>query len=404
MIVENIPDEFKKALPILEKIREAGFEAYFVGGSVRDTLLGLPIHDVDIASSAYPEEIKQIFSKTVDTGVEHGTVMVLDHGTGYEITTFRTESTYQDYRRPDKVEFVRSLEEDLKRRDLTINALAMDDKGKIIDLFDGLKDLKNGIIRAVGNPEERFHEDALRMMRAVRFGSQLDFKVELDTFNAIKKNSHLLEKIAIERIHVEWVKLLLGKNPKQGLQEFLDTELYKYCPLFADKYAELKSILEFSDFKLNTEEECWILLSDVFKLKDTDISNLLRSWKSSNNIIKYVIAASLCVQKIKDSKLDIETYYQNGIEIILTANQIAKIRGFGMDDNELKINYDKLPIKSRKEMKINGKDLVQEAGVKPGKIMGEILNKLEKEIVFGNIINDKEILIENAKKLLEEKV
>ena len=145
MIVENIPDEFKKALPILEKIREAGFEAYFVGGSVRDTLLGLPIHDVDIASSAYPEEIKQIFSKTVDTGVEHGTVMVLDHGTGYEITTFRTESTYQDYRRPDKVEFVRSLEEDLKRRDLTINALAMDDKGKIIDLFDGLKDLKNGI-------------------------------------------------------------------------------------------------------------------------------------------------------------------------------------------------------------------------------------------------------------------
>lgn len=206
------------------------------------------------------------------------------------------------------------------------------------------------------------------MMRAVRFGSQLDFKVELDTFNAIKKNSHLLEKIAIERIHVEWVKLLLGKNPKQGLQEFLDTELYKYCPLFADKYAELKSILEFSDFKLNTEEECWTLLSDVFKLKDTDISNLLRSWKSSNNIIKYVIAASLCVQKIKDSKLDIETYYQNGIEIILTANQIAKIRGFGMDDNELKINYDKLPIKSRKEMKINGKDLVQEAGVKPGKI------------------------------------
>ena len=134
------------------------------------------------------------------------------------------------------------------------------------------------------------------------------------------------------------------------------------------------------------------------------MSNLLRSWKSSNNIIKYVIAASLCVQKIRDNKLDIETYYQNGLEIILTANQIAKIRGFGMDDSELKINYDKLPIKSRKEMKVNGKNLVQEAGIKPGKIMGEILNKLEKEIVFGNIINDKEILIENAKKLLEEKV
>ncbi len=165
MIIEKIPEEFKRALPILNTLKDAGYEAYFVGGSVRDTLLGLPIHDVDIATSAYPEEVKQIFNKTVDTGIEHGTVMVLDHGEGYEITTFRTESTYQDYRRPEKVEFVRSLQEDLKRRDLTINALAMDAAGEIIDLFDGLTDLKMKVIRAVGDPNERFNEDALRMMR-----------------------------------------------------------------------------------------------------------------------------------------------------------------------------------------------------------------------------------------------
>ena len=177
MQVEKIPQEFTVALPLLQQIRAAGFEAYFVGGSVRDTILGLPIHDVDIATSAYPAEIKAIFERTVDTGIEHGTVMVLDHGEGYEITTFRTESGYQDFRRPDKVEFVRSLKEDLKRRDLTINALALAPDGTVIDMFSGLDDLKNKTIRAVGDPTERFFEDALRMMRTVRFASQLDLKV-----------------------------------------------------------------------------------------------------------------------------------------------------------------------------------------------------------------------------------
>ena len=175
MIVEQIPSEFQQALPVLKTIQDNGFEAYFVGGSVRDTILGLPIHDVDIATSAYPAEVKALFKKTVDTGIEHGTVMVIDHGEGYEVTTFRTESGYQDYRRPDKVTFVRSLADDLKRRDLTINALAMDMNGEIVDLFGGLDDLKNHLIRAVGVPAERYHEDALRMMRTVRFASKLGY-------------------------------------------------------------------------------------------------------------------------------------------------------------------------------------------------------------------------------------
>lgn len=201
--ITKFPNEFVNAIPVLKTIEKAGFEAYFVGGCVRDTLLGIPLHDVDITSSAYPAEIKEIFNRTVDTGIEHGTVMVLDHGEGYEVTTFRTESTYQDFRRPDHVTFVRSLDEDLKRRDLTINALAMDADGNVVDLFHGLDDLKNKIIRAVGNPHERYHEDALRMMRSIRFMSQLDFNLESETEKAIEDNAHLLEKIAIERIHVE---------------------------------------------------------------------------------------------------------------------------------------------------------------------------------------------------------
>lgn len=138
MKIETLPAEFEPARPILSRIEEAGFEAYFVGGCVRDTILNLPIHDIDIATSAYPAEIKQIFSRTVDTGIEHGTVMILDHGTGYETTTFRTESGYQDFRRPDSVTFVRSLKEDLQRRDFTINALALKEDGTVVDLFDGL--------------------------------------------------------------------------------------------------------------------------------------------------------------------------------------------------------------------------------------------------------------------------
>ena len=137
-----MPSEFQKALPVLEKIKEAGFEAYFVGGSVRDALLNRPIHDVDIATSSYPEETKQIFPRTADIGIEHGTVLVLDGDEEYEVTTFRTEDVYVDYRRPSAVSFVRSLEEDLKRRDFTVNAFALDETGEIIDLFHGLEDLE----------------------------------------------------------------------------------------------------------------------------------------------------------------------------------------------------------------------------------------------------------------------
>ena len=164
MRLSYLPSEFQKALPILEKIKAAGFEAYFVGGSVRDALLNRPIHDVDIASSSYPEETKQIFERTVDIGIEHGTVLVLENGGEYEVTTFRTEDVYVDYRRPSSVSFVRSLEEDLKRRDFTVNAFALNENAEVIDKFNGLADLDNRVLRAVGKAEERFNEDALRIM------------------------------------------------------------------------------------------------------------------------------------------------------------------------------------------------------------------------------------------------
>lgn len=401
MIIEKIPEEFKRALPILNTLKDAGYEAYFVGGSVRDTLLGLPIHDVDIATSAYPEEVKQIFNKTVDTGIEHGTVMVLDHGEGYEITTFRTESTYQDYRRPEKVEFVRSLQEDLKRRDLTINALAMDATGEIIDLFDGLTDLKKKVIRAVGDPNERFNEDALRMMRAVRFGSQLDFKMDSETFMAIKKNAHLLEKIAIERIHVEWVKLLLGKNPNQGIKEFLETNLYKYSPKFENKLSELKDIATMSHLIIPDEYVAWTFIS--YKLgyvTSNESGKLMKEWKLSNELIKHVQTALKCVEKIKRQNLQIDDYYQAGLSPLKTANIVAKLLGFGMDDAMLESQYNALPIKDKAELKINGGILIKKLNIKPGPQLGKILKELEKEVVQGNLKNNEGNLIKKAQDLV----
>jgi tRNA nucleotidyltransferase (CCA-adding enzyme) len=172
---------FAKALYIIKQLKAHGHEAYFVGGAVRDFLLRRPIGDVDIATSALPEEVMRIFPKTIGVGVEHGTVMVLHEGTPYEVTTFRTEGKYEDYRRPESVTFVRSLHEDLKRRDFTMNAIAMNEHGQMIDPFAGQEAIKRKMIQTVGDAKARFSEDALRMMRALRFVSQLGFYLSEET-------------------------------------------------------------------------------------------------------------------------------------------------------------------------------------------------------------------------------
>ncbi len=402
MKIENLPNEFKKARPVMQKIEDDGFEAYFVGGSVRDTILGLDIHDVDIATSAYPEEIKKIFTRTVDTGIEHGTVMVIHNKKGYEITTFRTESGYQDFRRPDKVEFVRSLAEDLKRRDFTINAFAMRENGEVTDLFDGLTDLKNHLIRAVGNPNERFHEDALRMMRAVRFASKLDFDIESDTLQAIKENSELLEKIAVERIYTEFVKMMMAKRPKQGILDMINTDMYKYVPEFASHRDELEEIAKMDELSLSDEIEVWSLLSSEFNLDRIEIMRFLKAWKASNDVIKSTEICTKAIEKLRDDTLDKWSMYETGKELLVKANHIAKMYGFDKPEDDLISQYDALPIKNKKEIVVNGGDLIGNGIVKPGPTLGKVLFELENGIVNGDILNEKAELIEAAKKIVKE--
>lgn len=206
----ELPEKVKY---IIQTLREHGYEAYAVGGCVRDSILGRKPEDWDITTSAKPEETKALFKRTFDTGIEHGTITVLLDKEGFEVTTYRIDGKYEDSRHPLEVQFTRNLKEDLLRRDFTINAMAYNDEEGIVDIFGGMRDLEEKTIRCVGNAAERFGEDALRILRAVRFAAQLDFKIEEETRRGITKLAPTLQNISAERIQVELVKMLVSPNP-----------------------------------------------------------------------------------------------------------------------------------------------------------------------------------------------
>lgn len=206
----RLPEDVKRIISILGR---AGFEAYVVGGCVRDSLLGRTPDDWDITTSALPEQVKEVFNRTIDTGIKHGTVTVRMNKNSYEVTTYRIDGKYSDGRHPDEVRFSPSLFEDLKRRDFTINAMAYNDASGVIDLFGAQRDLEKGIVRCVGDPRERFFEDSLRMLRAVRFAALLSFKIEEKTFAAIRTLAHGLSRVSEERIAAELMKIILSDHP-----------------------------------------------------------------------------------------------------------------------------------------------------------------------------------------------
>lgn len=211
-----LPDDVKS---ICNSLNQAGYEAYVVGGAVRDHLLGKPPHDWDIATNTHPDQIKSVFSKTIDTGIKHGTVTVMLNNRGYEVTTYRVDGNYSDGRHPDTVEFTSSIDADLARRDFTINAMALDIHGKLIDPFGGRADLDKGIIHCVGNPYQRFAEDALRMLRAFRFEAQFNFQISAGTKCAIKQSVDKLNSVSAERIRDELTKLLVADHPALALED-----------------------------------------------------------------------------------------------------------------------------------------------------------------------------------------
>ena len=388
--IDNLPEIFVKAMPVLRTLEDAGFEAYFVGGSVRDVLLHRHVHDVDITTSAYPEEVKELFDKSIDTGIKHGTVTVLYGGESYEITTFRTESGYQDFRRPDHVTFVQNLDEDLKRRDFTINALAMDMHGDIVDLFNGIEDLKNHIIRAVGNPEKRFHEDALRMMRAVRFMSQLEFKLEEKTEQAIKDNHELLKKISVERIREEFVKMGLGPFSRQAFQIFLDTQLSEDVPDFAGK-KDLLQVYPQLKFSPTMETSLWAVIIILLKVPNENIGKFMRDWKNSNALTEKVEQIIKMFDLIADHVPTDYELFEAGEDIIINTIDVADILGQPVSSEALVDRYLALPIKTPSELAVDGRFLIKR-GMRPGAQLGRTLNQILKKVVACEIENSEEAI------------
>ena len=388
--IDNLPEIFVKAMPVLQTLEDAGFEAYFVGGSVRDVLLHRHVHDVDITTSAYPEEVKELFDKSIDTGIKHGTVTVLYGGESYEITTFRTESGYQDFRRPDHVTFVQNLDEDLKRRDFTINALAMDMHGDIVDLFNGIEDLKNHIIRAVGNPEKRFHEDALRMMRAVRFMSQLEFKLEEKTEQAIKDNHELLKKISVERIREEFVKMGLGSFSREAFQIFLDTQLSEDVPDFAGK-KDLLQVYPQLKFSPTMKTSLWAVIIILLKVPNEKIGKFMRDWKNSNAMTEKVEQIIKMFDLIADHVPTDYDLFEAGEDIIINTIDVAHILGQPISSEALVDRYLALPIKKPSELAVDGRFLIKR-GMRPGAQLGHTLNKIRELVVAGEIENSEEAI------------
>lgn len=393
----KIDGEFQIALPVLEKIWQAGYEAYFVGGSVRDRLLGLEVNDVDIATNAFPQEIKRIFPRTVDVGIEHGTVLVLTENRGYEITTFRTESTYKDFRRPDSVTFVRSLNEDLKRRDFTMNAIAMDETGLLRDPYGGLEDIGHEIIRAVGNPHERFNEDALRMMRAVRFAAQLDFTIEEKTLMSIKENAALLEKIAVERIQIEFEKLLTGLWRQKGLEAMISTNLYRYCPELNSKKEALETLIS-DPFSIENPESAWaLLIYHIDRLEWTHQFNerkFLMRWKLSNKMIQHAIKLYQGLKKrVENNQLDALDIFYMGEEDALKVEDLVIHLGKKAKHQEVRELYQKLVIKNRDELAVGGHDLMRISSAKAGRWLGDALDFALEAVVYEHVANEQQAII-----------
>lgn len=385
-------DPFLTANPVLKKLEDAGYEAYFVGGSVRDFLLKREINDVDIATSATPAEVKKVFQRTVDIGIEHGTVLVLVDNGAYEVTTYRTESEYQDYRRPNEVTFIRNLKDDLKRRDFTMNAIAMDRNKKLIDPFNGVTAIQKKIIQTVGSPSDRFQEDALRMMRAVRFVSQLSFQIERDTVEALSMLVHLLENIAVERKRAEFEKLLVGKSKHNALNILLETNIYLYLPGLKTKSQHLEKMLGFESYDL-TVNEMWSLLIFCLNLKEKEIEVFLKEWRLALKEIREIGRVVHFLYKRLKQEWNLYDLYSAGRETILSTERlylvINKIKA--VDSIEQWVNlYESLPIKERSEMNVSGNDLMDWFNKRGGPWLKETLLTIENKIIAGQLDNNKE--------------
>lgn len=409
----NNKEDFAIELPsqvewILKKLRDRGYEAFAVGGCVRDTILNRKPGDWDITTSARPEQVKAVFGKTVDTGLQHGTVTVIRDHVGYEITTYRIDGEYEDGRHPKEVEFTADLREDLRRRDFTINAMAYSHETGLVDIFGGLEDLKAGRIRCVGNAMERFTEDALRIMRAVRFAAQLNFTIEEETWQALSAIAPNLSHVSKERIQTELTKTLLSGNP-QGVLAMKETGM---CPYMTKTFPEIFSEAESRGICLEERlrrsgelpaEKYFRYGALLAHLGEKKTETVLRELKLDNHTIrsaKTLAAFSGLPLPVKEAGVrktmsQMEDWLFDAF-LIFERNLFPEKREQAKQTEALcQWIRERGDCVRMKDMKVTGNDLM-EAGVKPGKTVGETLARLFAEVLENPQKNSREELLSIA--------
>ena len=368
----KIPEKIKF---VLRTLTQNGYEAYIVGGCVRDSLLGITPSDYDVTTSAKPEEILGLFDKTVPTGLKHGTVTVIIENEPIEVTTFRTEGEYKDFRHPQNVEFVTDLREDLSRRDFTVNAVAYNETVGLVDLFGGLSDLENKVLRAVGDSDKRFREDALRILRLFRFASQLEFTPEEKTLKSALKLQNGLKNISKERIFSEIVKAVNGKNPKAIL------------PLINSGGLEFLGICKTPEF--TTIDDSDLRLFVFLNTSSENPIEVLKTLKAPNRQIDFANK----LLKLQSIEMENKEDIKNAL-FLTDFNAVNSFLQLQEDEGKLKLLAEIIKNKEPyliSHLAISGEDL-KELGFK-GKEIGEILERLRQTVVCSPEKNRKEILL-----------
>ena len=406
---------FDAAKKIMADMQRLGFEAYIVGGAVRDFLLGIPVHDIDLCTDARPEQVMAVFPRVKPTGVNYGTVTVItDDGLLFEVTTYRTEGKYSDGRRPDSVQFTPSLKEDLSRRDFTVNAMAMDQGENIIDPFGGRTDLVNGQLRAVGDPKVRFEEDGLRILRGNRLMCQLNFRIEEKTEEAMRMSRHRLQNLAIERVANEIKKMMETTFASLGWNTLNKLNLLTGIPVIASylpskwKASDLEVAIDFGDIEDSTVK--WALLLFMWGLSSGTASLFLKemtfSRKESEPIVT-LLALNEKLGGLPESKNDkirllLDQGFDRVNQLIELATIVTNKHGQTISEQKRDVEqvYKEMPILSLKDLQVTGNELLDYINKAPGRWVSELLQKLMYAVAEQRCPNDIDSLLKYANTIL----
>lgn len=433
------PEMLAAGQEVLSRIAEAGYEAYWVGGCVRDEIMGRPVHDMDIATSARPESVMGLFERTIPTGLKHGTVTVLIGKQAFEVTTFRKETDYLDHRHPSSVVFVEAVIEDLQRRDFTMNAMAMNLKGNLTDPFHGREDLETKVIRCVGEADQRFEEDALRMVRAVRFASVFGFRLALSTWRGMIHNRDKLSYIAIERIRTETEKIVAGPDPLRGLELLRRSRLLEYAKLPVDlSRIRVDHLLQ---IPLLPAEPIHLRLSQLAEglgIPADEVLEVLKNWTFSNRDAGMAAALVNFDRDWQDKLVQSIVRVPEERNEFLRRGWVAQQLEYGQETAALWIQRaailqditktsvdssgkeeevenlgkmilpliqewtDQIPVHHVRELAVTGTQVLEVTGRQGGPWLGAAMKQLLFSVAAGDVSNRTEDLFEEVKRMVSE--